>query len=301
MIPTFYSEKMVADGIDSFSPSAGKPRIVANALGNIEDKFPRLGINLVKPIPVTVAEICRVHDPNHVYEILSCKKNNGFDLKSIEVAKSLPYTLGAMNSAARAAIQLKTHTAALCSGFHHASYDNAKWYCTFNGLMVAAVDLLEKQLAKKIAIIDADQHYGDGTQSIIDDIYDGRIKGLSRDTCNKILHYSFGRDFDKPEHARYYLARAREVIAEVAEFKPDVVLYQAGADAHVDDPLGGVLTTEELAERDVTIIGGCAKLGIPVAWNLAGGYKRDKYGGISDVVKIHLNTFFAAWLNPIKN
>ncbi len=35
-------------------------------------------------------------------------------------------------------------------------------------------------------------------------------------------------------------------------------------------------------------------LGIGIAWTLAGGYQKDKDGGIAKVVEIHLDTFRAA-------
>jgi hypothetical protein len=53
----------------------------------------------------------------------------------------------------------------------------------------------------------------------------------------------------------------------------DVLLYQAGADPHIDDPLGGWLTDAQLAQRDRLVFETCRELGLPVAWNLAGGYQ----------------------------
>ena len=52
-----------------------------------------------------------------------------------------------------------------------------------------------------------------------------------------------------------------------------VLLYQAGADPHIDDPLGGALTSSQLARRDTIVFDGCRVLGLPIAWNLAGGYQ----------------------------
>jgi acetoin utilization deacetylase AcuC-like enzyme len=51
----------------------------------------------------------------------------------------------------------------------------------------------------------------------------------------------------------------------------DLVIYQAGADPHIDDPLGGVLTTEQMQERDRMVFEGLG--GRPLVWNLAGGYQ----------------------------
>jgi acetoin utilization deacetylase AcuC-like enzyme len=69
----------------------------------------------------------------------------------------------------------------------------------------------------------------------------------------------------------------------------DLLMYQAGADPHVDDPLGGFLTTEQLTRRDEIVFSVARTLGIPVVWNLAGGYQEPVY----EVLKIHNNTMRA--------
>ena len=68
-----------------------------------------------------------------------------------------------------------------------------------------------------------------------------------------------------------------------------MILYQAGADPHIDDPLGGWLTTRQLLERDRLVFEAAADLGIPVAWNLAGGYQTP----LRKVLEIHDNTMRA--------
>jgi acetoin utilization deacetylase AcuC-like enzyme len=77
-----------------------------------------------------------------------------------------------------------------------------------------------------------------------------------------------------------------------------MLLYQAGADPHVDDRVGcRFLTTEELLRRDVAVFEACARLGLPVAWNLAGGYQEDRAlpwpSSIQKVLDIHDNTLRA--------
>ena len=67
------------------------------------------------------------------------------------------------------------------------------------------------------------------------------------------------------------------------------MLYQAGADPHIGDPLGGFLTTAQLAQRDWRVFHGLRERKIPVAWNLAGGYQKP----ISKVIAIHENTMRA--------
>jgi acetoin utilization deacetylase AcuC-like enzyme len=41
-------------------------------------------------------------------------------------------------------------------------------FCTFNGLMVAAVGLLRARRVRRVLVLDCDFHYGNGTEEIID-------------------------------------------------------------------------------------------------------------------------------------
>lgn len=128
----FYSDKMVAqEGGDS--PSARKPKLVVDAW--VATGIP---LEIEAPDPVSVDDFALAHDRVHVESVLAFKSMNGFGNYDAEVAASLPYTTGAMLSAAREAILCRGAVAAPCSGFHHAEWDRSMMFCTFNGLMVAA-------------------------------------------------------------------------------------------------------------------------------------------------------------------
>ena len=73
--------------------------------------------------------------------------------------------------------------------------------------------------------------------------------------------------------------------------RPDLLLYQAGADPYEEDPYSPLaLNQADLMERDRRAFLWAKGHGIPVAWVLAGGYTKDT----SKVVRVHLNTFDAA-------
>lgn len=274
-IPVLFSEKVVAINNISGSPSAKKPGYLVKEL--IHRKYP---VTIVTPKPVTIADICNVHDKTFVHDVMTFKTENGFGNKSHEVAYSLPYTSGAMFSAACLATP-KMPACAPVSGFHHAGYNNAEGFCTFNGLAIAAYKFL--QMKKKVAIIDCDYHFGDGTEEI-----------LEKKNMKDVYHVSFGKDFYKPEQSQSYLRLFDQIRINFQVKRPDVVLYQAGADTHIDDPLGGILTTEQMYLRDYKMFSICHELGIPIAWNLAGGYQVDDSGSFMKVIELHLNTFKAA-------
>lgn len=275
VIPVFFRAEMAADS-ESFSPSAAKPAAV------VEDwRRHGLDVELRSFEPVDRATLSLAHDPDHVREVLDCLEPNGFGNRSRSVARSLPFTSGAMLAAARAAVESREVACAPVSGFHHAAYDRCGGYCTLNGLMVTALAIKRDGLADTVGILDLDQHYGDGTEDII-----------HRQHAGFVQHHTAGRtDREAGPDARAFLGRLPSLVSSF--FNCQVLLYQAGADPHVDDPLGGWMTTDELAERDEIVFEVCAKLGIPIAWNLAGGYQRDESGSIEPVLTIHRNTMKA--------
>ncbi|HQS60083.1 MAG TPA: hypothetical protein PKZ37_17035 [Gallionellaceae bacterium] len=269
-MPVFYTPLMAAEA-GSFSPSAAKPSAAVASWRKLD-----VPLNVIAPEPASVQDLARAHLPAFVDAVLSCRSDNGFGNRSKAVAASLPYTSGAMLSAAREALRNGRVAAAPCSGFHHAGYANAGGFCTFNGLMVAATALHAAGEVKRVGILDFDHHYGDGTDNIID-----RLR------IDWIHHYSAGEHYGSPADAPRFLSAIPGLV--VAMRGCDVILYQAGADPHINDPLGSWLTTAQLFERDLLVFQAAAELGIPVAWNLAGGYQTP----LRRVLEIHDNTMRA--------
>jgi acetoin utilization deacetylase AcuC-like enzyme len=266
-ISVFYTAAMLAKP-NSFSPSAQKPEHVVAAWHAAA--LP-LAVNAVTA--ATEHDLCLAHDPAFIRGVLGETVANGFGDTSSDVAASLPYTNGAMIDAARSALQGGIACAPV-SGFHHAGYDHAGGYCTFNGLVVTARKLLAEGILKRVLILDCDMHYGDGTDAIITRLH---LK-------ESIHNATFGRWFHESAQAKAYLERLRETVGRFELF--DLVLYQAGADVHINDPLGGVLSTTQMIERDRIVFTAAHGSGTPIAWNLAGGYQEP----LSKVVELHVNT-----------
>lgn len=146
--------------------------------------------------------------------------------------------------------------------------------------MVAALEVLRTGAARRVGILDCGQHYGNGTAQIIGHWH----------LEAGVTHYSAGQvDHDAEGFLRSLPLRMRQLYAPC-----DVLIYQAGADPHRDDPLGGWMTTAQLARRDELVFQTAMAMGVPVAWDLAGGYQRDANGGIRPVLAIHDNTMAAA-------
>ena len=274
-IPVFFRPEMVALGASAASPSAAKPSEVV-----ADWQAQTLPIQVVDFQPVDADALALAHDRIYVQEVLAGKAANGFGNCLPQVTASLPFTNGSMLAAAQAALHNGLVACAPVSGFHHAGFSQGGGFCTFNGLIVAAMALKRDGHLSRVGILDLDQHWGDGTHDII-----------RRLQLNWISHHSAGQAAPDASEAEGYLRRLPDLVSSFHDC--DLLLYQAGADAHVDDPLGGWMTSEQLAERDRIVFTVAAAIGVPVAWNLAGGYQRDAQGGIEPVLAIHRRTMQA--------
>ena len=147
--------------------------------------------------------------------------------------------------------------------------------------MVVAAILISENPNARICAIDADAHEGNGTSDILQ-----HFPALNK----QVLHFTAGQYFhgDNPrEDALEFQAWLRSVIAETNAFRPDLVLYQAGADSHVDDDLrGGYLTTKQMQQRDRAVFRG---IKAPLVFDLAGGYQKPTDGTIFTDPVLHLH------------
>ncbi len=274
---TYYNPNQTARENDSFSPSAQKPAAVVDAL----ETEPLVEV-VSEWRPLSVDEIALAHDRAHVEAILRGEKPNGFGNTLQAVAETLPWTNGSFYHAAVDALTRKSATFSPTSGFHHAEYDAAMGFCTFNGLMIAAVMLHREGAARRIGIVDLDVHYGNGTDDII------RRVGI-----DYVTHLSFGdvrpggaQPPAAPDTTEDRWVGALKAALERDFSDVDVLFYQAGADPHVNDPLGGALSTEQMQLRDRAVFRFARSAGIPIVWNLAGGYQRP----VQKVIDLHITT-----------
>ena len=245
---------------ESFSPSSSKPQWVVQDWLN----DPLIHCEICSFPPATRAQICSVHDEDYVDGVLSGRYDNGFGSNDPDIAASLPFTVGSMIAAAQWAVRQREVVCSPTSGFHHAGYDFGAGYCTFNALVVAAMVLKKQGLVQKVGIIDADRHWGDGTDQLI------RHHGLR----GWIVHRSQGKFFNSLQDCANgrFSKWLNKAISDCSNC--DLVIYQAGADPHRNDPMGGLQSSEEMAQRDRTVF---EKLGhLPLVFTLAGGYQVGK-------------------------
>jgi acetoin utilization deacetylase AcuC-like enzyme len=156
-----------------------------------------------------------------------------------------------------------------------------------------------------VAVLDLDLHYGNGTASLCAArpwLFNCSIYGNDYWENKPYREVAIVRHQDGPNHVSFALpngsglaelltALERGVAAILAHGRPDLVLYQAGADPYREDPYSPLaLDHDDLRERDRRVFAWARAERLPLAWVLAGGYTPD----VSKVVQVHVGTFDAA-------
>ena len=137
---------------------------------------------------------------------------------------------------------------------HHAEKEKAMGFCIFNNVAVGANYLIEKYKYKKIAIIDFDVHHGNGTQDIFYNdknvlyisthqypYYPGSGSEEENGKYNNVLNIPL----EAGTTGKEYLNAYEKVLDKIKEFKPEFLLFSAGFDAHIDDPLAQLRLSSE--------------------------------------------------------
>ena len=264
-------------------------------------------VRLAEPGPVTEDELRRVHTPAYLDAIKTGEP------RALAQGQKFPWTRrlfpsvcltsGGCLAAAREAVRTGV-SAALVSGFHHACADHGEGFCTFNGLVVALETMRAAGEIRTAAVLDMDLHYGNGTAQLAASrpwlfalsLY-GNDYGANECFCDVTeRHHEDGvnhRAFALPAGCdrATLLCIMDATLPLIAAQRPDLLLYQAGADPYFEDPYSPLaLDHEDLLARDRRVFEFAKAHAIPVAWVLAGGYTSD----VSKVVRVHLNTF-QAW------
>jgi acetoin utilization deacetylase AcuC-like enzyme len=250
--------------------------------------------DFLRPRPSPDEDVLLVHTASYLEHLkagtLSPAEIQALEIRfSPDVVRFSLLSVGGTILAARRALEdgLAVH---IGGGFHHAFRDHGEGFCLLNDVAVAVEKMIAEKKARNVMIVDCDLHQGNGTTAI----FAGR-----RDVFTFSVHQMDVYPAEKPSGTldvglwsgdgdAKYLAELKARIPRIyKEFRPDLILYLAGADPYEKDQLGGLrMTKAGLRERDRVVIENARRLEIPVAVTLAGGYASD----IEDTVTIHLNT-----------
>jgi len=266
------------------------------------DKYPKIhdaliaeGIateaDFVEPPVPDPEDIRLVHTKDYVDDMLNLRWSSRTVRSELPLTEEIvaAYFLAGSGSILAARLALTDGKCVhIGGGFHHAFPDHGEGFCYVNDIAVGIRKMLKEKRVKRAAVIDCDLHQGNGTAVIFaqdPDVYTFSIHQEALYPLKERSNWDIGLDDEVGDSE--YLRRLGEAVPEILdEHKPELVVYQAGADPYKYDRLGALrLTLNGLVQRDRILYDNCRKRGIPIMACLGGGYALDT----NDTVRIHVN------------
>ncbi|UCH05588.1 MAG: acetoin utilization protein AcuC [Candidatus Thorarchaeota archaeon] len=281
----FSSEKILKlDGIDELdtmrmepNPFWNRPRLdITWGLPVMSGLLKSDRITIQQMRLATREELGLYHDPSYI-ETIELFGNMGsafasrFGLDTDEcpvfyqMDKYASYPVGATIDAVMGVADGKFEDAmSIIGGFHHAYSSSAGGFCYLNDTVVAIKKFKEKYPDQKVLYLDTDVHHGDATQQAFYD--DPNVLTMSTHELSMGFFPGTGRPEEVgigegkgysvniplpplTDDFEYWKAFEELVVPIWLAYKPDLVLWNVGADGHMDDPLADLLLNLDTYHR----------------------------------------------------
>jgi acetoin utilization deacetylase AcuC-like enzyme len=259
----------------------------------LDRRFPD-GLITLEPQPAAMDELELVHTPSYIKKVLMTAEHQFTSLSPDTPASSKTYlaawlAAGGCLEALRAVWSGRFDTcfALIRPPGHHALPDRAGGFCIFNNVGIMARYARMHLGVRKILIIDWDIHHGNG----LNDLFYGDHEVFYFSTHDKLL-YPYTGDFEdvgigagagftlnvplpRSLEDQDMLDLYRAILTPLMErLRPELILVDAGFDAHHSDPIGrSCLTEEAFAGLTRLLLQLRARVGSPpMLFVLEGGY-----------------------------
>lgn len=201
-------------------------------------------------------DVLRAHTPAHLARVMQAVAPGRLVLLDGETVLSAGSGAAAMRAVGMACAAVdgvmatggRAFVAARPPG-HHAERGQAMGFCLLSTVAIAALRAIVVHGLARVAVLDFDVHHGNGTQDILWD--EPLVRFVS--SHQMPLYPGSGAPGERGAHGQITNLPLRAgsggaamravwgpVLADLANWKPQLVLVSAGFDAHSDDPLGGL-------------------------------------------------------------
>lgn len=190
----------------------------------------------------------------------------------------------------------------LAGGFHHAAHDKGGGFCLYGDVIIALRLLQQEGVLRddaRILYVDLDAHQGDGVCRLcayygldgvkILDMYN---KDIFPNDAVAIQRIDFAVPLATGTGDSMYLSLLESTLTQaIKESQPAFIVYNAGTDILVGDPLGNLgVTADGVEARDRYVIDTCLAANIPLLIVPSGGYTEVSHTLIAKLLQHLLNT-----------
>ncbi len=251
-----------------------------------------------RPGRANVDQLSIAHDPDYILRVNAGSLTDN-ELRRLgllwspELVKRSFLAVNGTLLTARLALQ-KGIACHLAGGTHHAHYDFGSGFCVFNDLAYTSLTLLKNKELGRLLIFDCDVHQGDGTARILSsekNVFTCSIhseKNFPARKANSDLDIGLEDGINWNAYKESLVYALKKCLQAIL---PDLVLYVAGVDVHINDKLGRLNIDDfGLMQRELLILDFFKNKGIPVATVIGGGYSNDR----KELAKRHSTVLKAA-------
>ncbi|MEM9053319.1 MAG: histone deacetylase [Bacteroidota bacterium] len=254
--------------------------------------------NFFDPECISEERVLRIHSSEYLEKLKKCElsrkeeRATGFPLSDQLVKRELMISQGTIE-----AVEFAIENGAsgnIAGGTHHAYRDRGEGFCLLNDIAIGSSYALNELNLEKILVVDLDVHQGNGTAKIFEN--DPSVFTFSMHGAKNYPLHKEKSDLDIPlpdgTMDQDYLKILRETLPGLMdEVSPDLIFFQSGVDILESDKLGRLaLTLNGSKQRDEIVFSEAKKRGIPVVFNMGGGYSKK----ISVIIEAHANTYRTA-------
>ena len=261
------------------------------AIYNAIDKMHYAKIMHVDGRYATINELLIGHSGKYVQAMIQSQTNSELRANLADNSNSIylnKYSFGSASYAVGSTLELLSRiiVGQIKYGFslvrppgHHAFRDYGSGFCIFNNVAISA--LCARFRYSRVFVLDFDVHHGDGTESILHGS-DIKFITIQRDDHGKFYPSSgMTKKLDNilsiglniPQTNDSYIHMFNNLLHEIREFHPEIILISAGFDGVIDDPLGG---WQLLPTTYKWICSQLKLFNVPLLFVLEGGYNCER-------------------------
>ena len=254
-----------------------RPQRVAGTLKLLREQKD-LNVNWLAPLEIKGDEIIqRAHDLAHVHQVADPPGPFDGDTPDYPgIDAHARRSVGGALHALKLARAGKSNFSLLRPPGHHAMRDLAMGFCYLNSIAIAVLAARAAGV-KKVAVFDFDVHHGNGTEAILHK-HDGcaffsihqhpAYPGTGTKSFDNCHNYTVPPGTTNADWRK----NATRALADLKNFKPDLIAVSAGFDAYKRDPL----CQQKLEVEDFHWVGKALRqLDVPLLSALEGGYSND--------------------------
>ncbi len=255
------------------------------------DSFPHL-----EPVQVPEQVLESIHTPDYLSSLeAASSQGRSMDLDTYTTTETWDLALKAAGGAIAVARsvwdgQSRRGFALTRPPGHHATSSRAMGFCLLNNVALAAEDLIRSRDAGRVAIVDLDQHHGNGTQDIFwqrgDVFYFSTHQSPHYPGTGRVTETGAGEgerttaNFPLPPRSgdeAFETVMAEAILPLLDRFAPEMILVSYGFDSLWRDPLGQLLLSATGYENLIQALVGWADEHCQgrIALVLEGGYDLD--------------------------